>query len=316
MRTNKQLLVGLALIVFLFACSTSGAVQQVAQRTPATTALPSQLTPPASLTAEGSLDGSAMTVVPATPTAAQTTVVPALTPVSAQTHATVLPPGPGDELTMPPGLPAAQVVEIIDGDTADVQVDGEVVLLRLIGIDTPESVHPSRPVECFGREAAAKAWELLSGQTVFLEGDPTQDERDRYGRLLRYVWLPDGRMFNYEMIAQGYAFEYTFRVPYIYQAQFRQAERVSREAGRGLWAPNTCAGQQIPADQTPGASPTLVAPAGPTEQATDCDPAYPDVCIPPPPPDLNCRDVPARGFTVLPPDPHNFDGNGDGIGCG
>jgi micrococcal nuclease len=218
-------------------------------------------------------------------------------------------------LAQPPGLPTATVVEVIDGDTVDVRLDGQVVRLRLIGIDTPEVVDPRQPVQCFGREASAKAHALLDGQTVALEADPTQDDRDRYGRLLRYVWLPDGRPFNLEMIAQGYAFEYTYDLPYKYQAQFQQAERVAREQGRGLWSPATCNGERRPAQEP---APPAAPPPQPTAAAApagNCDPAYPDVCIPPPPPDLDCGEIPDRNFHVLPPDPHRFDGDRDGIGC-
>ncbi|NWF79853.1 MAG: thermonuclease family protein [Chloroflexi bacterium] len=156
----------------------------------------------------------------------------------------------GTALARPGGLPTAQVLAIIDGDTVDIELAGRRERVRLIGIDTPESVAPDRPVECFAHEAAAKAAELLAGQTVFLEEDLSQDSRDRYGRLLRYLWLPDGRMANYELVAQGYAFEYTFAQPYRYQAQFKAAETQARAPGRGLWSPATCGGQVRPGTPT------------------------------------------------------------------
>jgi micrococcal nuclease len=151
----------------------------------------------------------------------------------------------------PPGLPQARVVRVVDGDTVDLAPCGRV---RLIGIDTPETVDPRRPVQCFGREAAAKATELLEGQTVFLEPDPTQGERDRHGRLLRYVWLADGRLVNLELVAQGYAHEYTYAAPYTYQDAFQRAQREAREQGRGLWAPETCAGNTARPAATPSAA--------------------------------------------------------------
>lgn len=156
----------------------------------------------------------------------------------------------GTALTRPEGLPTAQVLAIIDGDTVDIELAGHRERVRLIGIDTPESVAPDRPVECFAHEAAAKAAELLAGQTVFLEEDLSQDSRDRYGRLLRYLWLPDGRMANYELVAQGYAFEYTYAQPYRYQPQFKAAEAQARAAGSGLWSPATCGGQVRPGTPT------------------------------------------------------------------
>ncbi len=154
--------------------------------------------------------------------------------------------GAASGLTRPEGLPTGQVVNVVDGDTVDVRINGQVERVRLIGIDTPESVDPRQPVECFGREASARAAELLAGQTVFLEADGSQADRDRFGRLLRYLWLPDGRMANYELIDQGYAFEYTFAVPYRYQAPFKAAEARARAEGRGLWSPATCNGQRNP----------------------------------------------------------------------
>ncbi len=212
---------------------------------------------------------------------------------------------------LPPDLTEALVLDVVDGDTLVVRLGGREERLRMLGIDTPETVHPVRPVECFGREASAYTHELLEGQTVLLEDDPTQGNEDRFGRLLRYVWLPDGRMVNRELIGQGYAFEYTYNVPYRYQESFRQAERAARQQQRGLWAPAACAGERIPASDGQENLPTVPS----TTSADECDPAYPDVCLPSPPPDLDCRDIDARRFTVLPPDPHNFDGDGNGIAC-
>jgi micrococcal nuclease len=167
-----------------------------------------------------------------------------------QPEATPVPPSSAPaagQPAMPEGLPSARVVEVVDGDTLDVELDGQRARLRLIGMNTPETVDPRQPVECFGKEASERAKQLLSGQTVQLEADPSQGERDKYDRLLRYVWLPGGRLFNLEMIAQGYAFEYTYETPYKYQAAFQQAQQHAREAQAGLWAPNTCNGEQKPA---------------------------------------------------------------------
>jgi micrococcal nuclease len=130
---------------------------------------------------------------------------------------------------------------VVDGDTVDVRVGGRVERVRLIGLDTPESVDRRRPVECFGREASARAKELLlAGPQVLLEADPSQGDRDRYGRLLRYIILPDGRNFAEVMIGEGYGFEFTYRLPYRYQERFKAAQRDAREQERGLWAPGAC----------------------------------------------------------------------------
>lgn len=134
------------------------------------------------------------------------------------------------------------VSRVVDGDTLVVSRGGKDEKVRLIGVDTPESVDPRKPVQCFGAEASRYAKSLLEGRSVRLEADASQGERDRYGRLLAYVFLEDGTNVNLELVRQGYAHEYTYRLPYRYQAEFKAAEREAREAARGLWAPETCAG--------------------------------------------------------------------------
>ena len=196
------------------------------------------------------------------------------------------------------------MVRVVDGDTVVVAPDTTV---RLIGIDTPETVDPRKPVQCFGREASAYAHLLLDGRSVWLEYDPSQGRLDKYRRTLAYVWMPDGRLFNEVMIADGYAHEYTYDLPYRYQATFIAAERAARESDRGLWSPTTCNGDTTSATTTPPPAAGSVRPG--------CDPSYPTVCIPPPPPDLDCADIPYRRFAVVGADPHRFDSDHDGIGC-
>lgn len=133
-----------------------------------------------------------------------------------------------------------RVVRVIDGDTFSIRLPHGIDTVRLIGIDTPETVHPSKPVECFGAEASSFARELLSGERVRLEFDESQGTRDKYGRLLAYAYLPDGTFVNYELIARGYAYEYTYELPYRYRETFREAERAARAQTRGLWAPGAC----------------------------------------------------------------------------
>jgi endonuclease YncB( thermonuclease family) len=124
---------------------------------------------------------------------------------------------------------------------ADGRVGGRLERVRLIGLNTPQSVDRRRAVECFGREASARANELLlAGPQVLLEPDPSQGDRDRYGRLLRYVILTDGRNVAEVMIAEGYGFEFTYWFPYRYQSEFKAAEREARQRQRGLWAPRRC----------------------------------------------------------------------------
>ena len=146
------------------------------------------------------------------------------------------------------------VVKVVDGDTLALNIDGQNQTLRLIGIDTPETVDPRKPVQCFGVEASNKAKEILTGQKVRIEKDSTQGELDKYDRLLAYVFLEDGTNFNKMMVEQGYAYEYTYDLPYKYQAEFKLAEQTAREQGRGLWAKDTCNGEPLK-EVTPVISP-------------------------------------------------------------
>lgn len=125
---------------------------------------------------------------------------------------------------------AQRVERIIDGDTIVVQGVGTV---RLIGVDTPETVDPRRPVQYFGREASAFTRGVAAGKVVRLEFDV--DRRDRYGRTLAYVYLPDGMFLNAEIVRQGYGHAYT-QFPFKFLEQFRTYEREARQVGRGLWA--------------------------------------------------------------------------------
>lgn len=167
------------------------------------------------------------------------------------------------------------VVRVIDGDTVDLSIGGKTERMRLIGIDTPETVDPRKPVQCFGKEASAKLKALLTGKSVSLETDPSQDERDKYGRMLGYLFLEDGANINLLMIKEGYANEYTYRVPYKYQATFKAAALAAREAKAGLWADDACAGdatQPAPATGQAPASPAPTAPA-PSAPAAPAEPS-------------------------------------------
>lgn len=132
------------------------------------------------------------------------------------------------------------VTKVVDGDTLTISKDGSSVTLRLIGIDTPETVHPSKPVECFGVEASNKAKSLLSGKYITLETDDSQGTYDKYQRMLAYVYLPDGTMFNKYMISEGYAYEYTYGTPYKYQSEFKQAQSSAKQNKKGLWTDGVC----------------------------------------------------------------------------
>ncbi len=142
--------------------------------------------------------------------------------------------------SLPPGF--VPVSSVIDGDTIKVVDNGVIENVRLLGIDTPETVDPRKPVQCFGKEASEKTKSILTGQFIRLEFDPTQGNKDTYGRLLRYVFLPGGTFINRFLVAEGYAHEYTYNTPYRYQKEFRAAEAAAREARLGLWNPATCNG--------------------------------------------------------------------------
>lgn len=128
----------------------------------------------------------------------------------------------------------ALVTKVVDGDTIDVQVNGKEDVIRLIGINTPEIN------ACFGREAAIEARNILQSKSVMLETDPSQDNRDVYNRLLRYIFLPDGTNFGELMIKNGFAKEYTFKTVYKYQSLYKQAQKSAEDSKNGLWADNSC----------------------------------------------------------------------------
>ena len=123
-----------------------------------------------------------------------------------------------------------KVTRVIDGDTIEIE-GGEKV--RYIGIDTPETVDPRKPVQCFGVEASKKNKEMVEGKMVRLEKDIT--DRDKYNRLLRYVWLNDV-FVNLELVKQGFAYSYSYPPDIKYQGEFLKAQQEAREAKRGLWS--------------------------------------------------------------------------------
>jgi micrococcal nuclease len=198
----------------------------------------------------------------------------------------------------PPPVPGqrAEVVDVVDGDTVKVRTAaGTALTIRVLGIDTPEVYGGT---ECWGPEASQFAEQTLAGQTVGLVVDDTQDERDRYGRALRYLILPDGG--NYSVLAAdaGAARSYVYDTPVSEHEAIVAAEQRAQAANRGLWG--ACDGPEPTQTTEP-------APAG------DCEPGY-DPCVPPYPPDVDCADVDGP-ITVTGSDPHGLDGNDDGTGC-
>ena len=147
------------------------------------------------------------------------------------------------------------VTRVVDGDTMVVTRGGRELTVRLIGIDTPETVAPGEPVMCFGPQATRFAQGRLEGSDVVLELDRSQGRLDRYGRTLVYLWV-DHRsrlaMFNERAVRAGFAREYTYDSAYAWQSAFRRAEAVARAARRGLWAKSTCNGDIEQPDQQLG----------------------------------------------------------------
>ena len=155
-------------------------------------------------------------------------------------------------------VPAESVARIVDGDTIAVVRGGQEVKVRLIGVDTPETVHPSKPVEAYGKEASRFTTNLLRGEMVYLVRDPTSAETfDRYGRLLAFVYrAPDGLFVNAEIVRQGYGHAYV-QYPFRYMEEFRALERFAREAGKGLWEQSESPGPHFcPACKGTGKSPS------------------------------------------------------------
>ena len=202
------------------------------------------------------------------------------------------------------GTPAT-VGSITDGDTFRTD-SGE--RIRLIGIDTPEVGQGA----CFAAEATAALAALIPpGTAVHLELDV--DPTDRFGRTLAYVHRDADSLFvNRAMALDGFAVQLTVPPNVARADELGAAVAEARDAGRGLWG-SACAGTAEPEE----ASPPPIQPAVGTipPAGGPCDASYPDVCIPPAPPDLDCGDIPHRRFTVVGTDPHGFDGNHDGVGC-
>jgi micrococcal nuclease len=139
---------------------------------------------------------------------------------------------------VPAGAAPATVERVVDGDTVIVVTTdgGDRERIRLIGVDTPETVQPGAPVDCFGPEASAWTTDALPvGSTVWLEDDASQGDADRYDRLLRYVWTEGGGLLNQQLVASGLGTEDTYDDPYRYRDAFVAAEAEARDSGAGLW---------------------------------------------------------------------------------
>jgi len=190
------------------------------------------------------------------------------------------------------------VTEVVDGDTVRVRLlNGKNERVRLIGIDAAERG------ACFAAQATTRARQLALSKPVVLRGDATQDTRDRYGRLLAYVWIPGGRDLGYQLVAGGFAKVYVYRNAFERLSAYRSAERKAKSAPVGAWS--ACGSTTI--------RPVL---PSPPPAAGSCHPSY-TPCLPVVG-DLDCADVRALGVgpvRVLGSDPYRLDGDGDGLGC-
>jgi endonuclease YncB( thermonuclease family) len=192
------------------------------------------------------------------------------------------------------------VTHVVDGDTLDVRlVSGKTERIRLIGIDTPERG------ACYFSQATARARELALSKRVVLLGDATQDTRDRYGRLLAYVWLPGGKDLGYQLIAGGFAKVYVYRDAFQRLSAYRNAGATAKGAVAGQW--KACASAPVP---VPAMTPA------PTPSGSNCHSSY-SPCLPIVG-DLDCDDIRAMGVApvrILGSDPYRLDGDNDGLGC-
>ncbi|HYP39721.1 MAG TPA: thermonuclease family protein [Chloroflexia bacterium] len=288
------------------------ASSNTSQHSPLAATSPTQLSPTRTLVTPSETPAQ---LPPPTETALLLILTPGSTPTVA--------PLSNTPTATPIAFVEARVERIIDGDTLEVLLEGQAVRLRLIGVDAPETNGP--PI-CFGLEATMKAEELI-GRTagrVLLEKDVS--ETDRYGRLLRYVWLehPDGRrMLNEELVKEGFAQVSTYPPDVKYQAQFLAAERDAREGKRGLWGACGGFGVLLP---TPTSLPAPIAspPIPPSSQPTAVtNPAPGSLPYDPNGPDRDCPDFAtqqeAQQFFLAAGgpdrDPHRLDGDHDGIAC-
>jgi micrococcal nuclease len=207
----------------------------------------------------------------------------------------------------------ARVVRVTDGDTIVVNMDGQEFRVRYIGMDTPETVDPSSPVQWMGPQATAANAALVQDRSVFLERDAS--EVDSFGRLLRHVWVTDGSawiLVNMELVRQGVAIAKSYPPDTKYDALYDSVQADARVAALGLWGPTPA-----PPTPAPTALPTIVAFVNPNPKpAAKCHPSY-DPCLPIVD-DLDCKDIRAMGadpVSVVGPDTYRLDSDGDGVGC-
>jgi micrococcal nuclease len=254
---------------------------------------------------------SARTLTPRTPAAPSESASPAAAAVATArpTPAATAPAG------VPDGVQAAVVERIVDGDTLWVRVDepgGSLPAnashqIRLLIIDTPETKHPSKPVECGGPEATEFAARMLPvGSTVHLLAD--QEDTDRYGRFLRYLWTADGTFFNVEAVRQGMGRVTVYQPNDRYEAQMRQAEAEAKANDRGMWGPPCDYDAPPPPPPAPEPKPEPAAPPPPAAESGGGDTYY-----------RNCTHAREEGAAPLhrgdPGYRSGLDRDNDGVAC-
>ncbi len=208
----------------------------------------------------------------------------------------------------------AVVLRVIDGDTIVVDRGNGAEKVRYIGVDTPETVDPREPVQFMGEEASAANAALVEGREVLLERDVS--ELDRYGRLLRYVWVEDPSqpsgwlLVNLALVARGYAQVVTYPPDVLYVDLYTAAQEAARDAGLGLWRASAAPTKK------PTPRPTKKPTPKPTKKPSSCHPSY-SPCLPIVA-DLDCPEVRAMGkapVRVIGPDEYRLDRDRDGVGC-
>ncbi len=227
--------------------------------------------------------------------------------------------------TGPPATPVPSGAELPPGEdtTVDKVIDGDTIVVaggarvRLIGVDTPETKHPRKPVQCFGLEASNHTGQLLApGAGVRLVHDV--ERKDRYGRVLAYVYRSsDGLFVNAALVRDGYAQVATFPPNVAHTEEFVALQREARHAGRGLWS--ACSGDAT-SGQAQGA-PSSAAPA--RSSGGGCHASYQGTCIPAYVSDADCsggsgdgpHHVEEKNFRVVGPDEYGLDADRDGVGC-
>jgi micrococcal nuclease len=199
-----------------------------------------------------------------------------------------------------------KVLTVVDGDTFTVNIRGNKETIRLLGIDTPETKDPRKPVQCFGNQASNQLKSFISNKYVKLIDDPTQGNRDKYHRLLRFAYLENGTFINAEMIKQGYAFSYK-TYPTKYTSVFNNLEKQARDNSIGLWGSCTLENNK----KTNAVTQPTVKPATTVPQTQSISG------------DKDCSDFATRqeaqNFFISQggpaKDPHKLDSDHDGVAC-